>query len=35
MLLIDVNNLVYAFQVDAPDHAAYRQWLDGLVTARR
>jgi uncharacterized protein len=33
MLLLDVNLLVYAFRVDAPDHAAYRQWLEGVVAA--
>ena len=33
MLLLDFNILVYAFRVDAPDHAAYRQWLEGVVAA--
>ena len=33
MLLLDVNILVYAFRVDAPDHTAYRQWLEGVVAA--
>lgn len=33
MLLADVNVLVYAFRADAPDHAAYRAWLDGVVNS--
>jgi toxin-antitoxin system PIN domain toxin len=31
MLLADVNVLVYAYRADAPDHQAYRDWLDGMV----
>ncbi len=31
MRLIDVNVLVYAARQDTPRHAAYRQWLEGLV----
>ena len=27
-LLLDVNVLVYAHRVDAPDHAAWRSWLE-------
>jgi toxin-antitoxin system PIN domain toxin len=33
LLLLDVNVLVYAFREDAPDHAAYRQWLEGVIAA--
>src|SRR4051794_33710167 len=28
MLLLDVNVLVYAFREGAPDHTAYREWLE-------
>lgn len=28
MLCVDVNVLVYAHRPDAPDHDAYRSWLD-------
>src|SRR5579859_6216520 len=31
MLLPDVNILVYAHRRDAPDHALYRQWLEGMI----
>jgi hypothetical protein len=31
MLLPDVNVLVYAHRRDAPDHARYRTWLEGVV----
>jgi uncharacterized protein len=31
VVLIDVNVLVYAYREDAPDHAAYRQWLRQTV----
>jgi hypothetical protein len=31
MILPDVNVLVHAYREDAPDHAAYRQWLERLV----
>jgi toxin-antitoxin system PIN domain toxin len=33
MLLLDVNVLVYAFRTDAPNHAAFRQWLEGVLAA--
>ena len=33
MLLIDVNILVYAFREDAPDHTAYRQWLEQVTAS--
>lgn len=31
MILPDVNVLVYAHREDAPDHARYRDWLEGVV----
>ena len=31
MLLPDVNVLVYAHRKDAANHAAYREWLEGVV----
>jgi toxin-antitoxin system PIN domain toxin len=31
MVLVDVNVLVYAHRTEAPDHAAYRDWLTALV----
>lgn len=31
MILPDVNVLVYAFRADAPDHAAYRNWLTDVA----
>lgn len=31
MILTDVNVLVYAHREDAPDHAAYRRWLESVV----
>ena len=33
MVLCDVNVLVYAHREDAPDHAAYRAWLEALINA--
>ena len=33
MILPDVSVLVYAHREDAPDHAAYRAWLDGVVNS--
>jgi len=33
MLLLDANVLVYAHRQDAPDHARYRAWLEGLVNS--
>ena len=31
MRLLDVNVLVYAHREDAPDHAAYRRWLEDAL----
>ena len=31
MILPDANVLVYAFREDAPRHADYREWLQGVV----
>ena len=31
MILPDVNVLVYAHREDAPDHAAYRGWLESVI----
>ena len=31
MLLLDVNVLVYAHREDAPNHQAYRSWLEGII----
>lgn len=31
MILCDVNVLVYAHRQDAPDHPAYRDWLEELI----
>jgi len=33
MMLTDVNVLVYAHRTDAPDHAAYRKWLEDLINS--
>ena len=33
MILPDVNVLVYAHREDAPDHRAYRDWLETTVNA--
>lgn len=33
MVLLDVNVLVYAYRPDATDHAAFRSWLDGALSA--
>ena len=33
MILPDVNVLVYAHREDAENHAAYRDWLGGVVNA--
>ncbi len=33
MILPDVNVLVYAYREDAPDHRAYRDWLEASVNA--
>ncbi len=34
MILLDVNILVYAFREDAPEHAKFRGWLEGVVSAQ-
>ena len=31
MILCDVNILVYAHRADAPDHKAYRTWLEAVI----
>lgn len=31
MILPDVNVLVYAHRADAPNHPAYRRWLENLI----
>ena len=33
MVLFDVNVLVYAFREDAPDHASFRNWLEGVTSS--
>ncbi|MCI0545726.1 MAG: type II toxin-antitoxin system VapC family toxin [Candidatus Rokubacteria bacterium] len=33
MILLDVNVLVYAYRADAPRHARYRGWLEGVLDA--
>jgi toxin-antitoxin system PIN domain toxin len=33
MRLADVNVLVYAFREDAPGHAAYRAWVQALLSS--
>lgn len=33
MILPDVNVLVYAHREDAPDHAAYREWLETIINS--
>lgn len=35
MILPDVNVLVYAHRADAPNHTAYRQWLEGEINSDR
>ncbi len=35
MLLIDVNVLVYAHRQDAPNHAEFRRWLEGVMQSDR
>ncbi len=35
MILVDVNVLVYSHRTDAPGHAAYRQWLEGLINGNQ
>ena len=34
MLLPDVNVLVYAYREDAPRHARYHSWLEGVLNGR-
>ena len=33
MILTDVNVLVYAYRRDAPDHRAYRRWLEEVLAS--
>ena len=33
MFLPDMNVLVYTHRADAPDHAAYRQWLENEINS--
>jgi toxin-antitoxin system PIN domain toxin len=33
VILPDVNVLVYAHREDAPDHAAYREWLEIIINS--
>jgi toxin-antitoxin system PIN domain toxin len=33
MILPDVNVLVYAHRADAPNHAAYRRWLEDVINS--
>ena len=35
MLLLDVNVLVYAHREDAPNHKAYRRWLEDVVNSEQ
>jgi toxin-antitoxin system PIN domain toxin len=35
MVLIDINVLVYAHRRDAPNHPAYRRWLEEQVSSER
>ena len=35
MILPDVNVLGYAHREDAPDHAAYRAWLEAVINSDR
>lgn len=34
MILLDVNVLVYAHREDAPDHAAYKEWLQAATVSQ-
>lgn len=34
MFLCDVNILVYAHREDAPDHEAYRSWVEGIINGQ-
>jgi toxin-antitoxin system PIN domain toxin len=33
MILVDINVLVYAHREDAPDHLAYREWLEAQINS--
>lgn len=33
MILTDVNVLVYAHRADAPNHEAFRQWLEEIINS--
>ncbi len=33
MMLLDVNVLIYAHRQDAPNHEAYRGWLEDLINS--
>jgi hypothetical protein len=33
VILTDINILVYAHRSDAPDHSAYREWLEDLINS--
>jgi toxin-antitoxin system PIN domain toxin len=35
MQLVDVSVLVYAYREDAPDHEAYRDWMEDLLASDR
>jgi toxin-antitoxin system PIN domain toxin len=35
MDLLDVNVLVYAYRTDAPNHAAYRRWLEDVINGEQ
>jgi toxin-antitoxin system PIN domain toxin len=35
MILPDVNVLVYAHRADAPNHAAYRHWLEDVINGEQ
>ena len=33
MILVDANILIYAFDVDSPQHAPANAWLEGCLNA--
>ena len=33
MILTDINILVYAHRADAPNHSAYRRWLEDVINS--
>ena len=35
MILPDVNVLVYAHRQDAPNHVAYREWLESVINSEQ